>query len=1349
MKKFKRNIAFLLATMMTFGAIPTQALAATRPAVPHTAIPSLVHGNVPFATNGTRFVSHSEARAGGFLNAGPSVRRTGDNANAYQPWRYLRLDFTGTSTSLNPWGNWLGTPETNGDPDEDNPFDEVIETLIGEDNDGLIAELQRWLDNQAPEGSGDREAFISALVTLLGVRPIEALSTGIANYRNPAHAAGGNADTLDTLINEHVQLSWLTLISGTAMTSGQIAAYNLIRNAFVEDEEDEEEYILDIPGQPRAIVSGTLPASLLTLLNEFSSHHPHTPALVGGSIVGGQMQYGPADGLNYVLHILTSIAQPPASYAWLREYGSSLVTQLNMLLSRLIAFTSEDSTTSDLSPVTFVIPLVLQHGEWLTNQGFTGAAGAYPAPTGIAHANHAWLRHAANNARWATPYIVEAGQPAASPLPVGQFIGSNSHPASQIITPSNDINVEFIRETPSHATLYVTINQAGVMYVPMPAQLTNSENNLIVGNGGLGVSVYSTSISAGRDLGNLNANARLVTDRALALTAANGTIAQAQAGYITNTTIPSQGNGRNSIGFNLRIAELVPHHRFGSRELGFHRGTERIAFELVAPAGFSWPSTGFEDGISIDQQHTLGLAFAPFEAQAGRTQHTRTATSGAIYGPATDLFYIYRASATVLRFVERPQANVGSWYIRNAATNVYEFDYSQTGRIVRTAAASPHNVRAQIQFNGIRLVHNSPAPAQTTAEIAIRNIPAGAVFNWGQGGTIAGGGGTLNPNDPNLGGSGVPGLPGAGTGGTQQPGTIHTSSWGPYVASVRPQSNLVVGTVGPHGVTLETLGEIPTLISGRLPIYSTNADVANAVSWQDVAAARVRVSEVIPLSLWSDHQNLFEVTEGVRIERVRLIRNHGGSGREHPANLLEAWNNNALSRTASNANAEQAIGAGAGGTLTAGHGNPSVRINHGQFFIGNLRRANQNHRLGFEMDIYLNIPANFEGPINLYFEPIGHDEARVETYVTIANAVRPIEVETDFTNIRVGYQFVNVGGFTISENEPGALLVNEELFVSLTDFVMPLPDVIIDNSFAVNVSAGDIELSRANHTFDGRQHLMGLQPNIVLTVDRASTVASTIEFTQVRVRSLNNTPLSNVGYDLVVWGPAVVQNFQHIDNTLPSDVRGLSRINGGINNQDGFDGTVQAANQRPGIINNTLASRSLFGTDSLISELFITLDGDLTGAPIVNEVVTISASGSVTVGGQPFSFNPDEFGAPHVNANGVAVLPARMALSILFGADPMDPELFVWDSGNSAFYVDPQGRNIRFQVNNTTMWVGGVARQILSGQGANAFATAAYVDAAQNSRLFVPLRAIAESVGFDVDWNASTSTVTLTPPNAN
>jgi len=153
-----------------------------------------------------------------------------------------------------------------------------------------------------------------------------------------------------------------------------------------------------------------------------------------------------------------------------------------------------------------------------------------------------------------------------------------------------------------------------------------------------------------------------------------------------------------------------------------------------------------------------------------------------------------------------------------------------------------------------------------------------------------------------------------------------------------------------------------------------------------------------------------------------------------------------------------------------------------------------------------------------------------------------------------------------------------------------------------------------------------------------------------------------------------------------------------------------------------------------------------TPAPLVNQVITLNDRGVITVGGNTISL-PQDLGRFHINSNGVSVLPARAVLSVLFGADPYDPHLFIWHPDISTFAIDPQGHNIRIQVGNQTMHVGGAPRTILSGQGATAFPYAAYVDRS-DSRLYVPVRAIAESVGFTVEWNAATSTVTLIPPGA-
>jgi len=149
-------------------------------------------------------------------------------------------------------------------------------------------------------------------------------------------------------------------------------------------------------------------------------------------------------------------------------------------------------------------------------------------------------------------------------------------------------------------------------------------------------------------------------------------------------------------------------------------------------------------------------------------------------------------------------------------------------------------------------------------------------------------------------------------------------------------------------------------------------------------------------------------------------------------------------------------------------------------------------------------------------------------------------------------------------------------------------------------------------------------------------------------------------------------------------------------------------------------------------------------APLVSQIITLNENGVVSVGGNVVTIAED-LGRFHINADGVSVLPARAVLSVLFGANPHDPHLFVWYPDTNTFSIDPQGRNIRIQVGNQTMFVGGAPRTILSGQGDTAFPYAAYIDPA-DSRMYVPVRAIAESVGFSVEWNEQTRTVFLIPP---
>jgi len=180
-----------------------------------------------------------------------------------------------------------------------------------------------------------------------------------------------------------------------------------------------------------------------------------------------------------------------------------------------------------------------------------------------------------------------------------------------------------------------------------------------------------------------------------------------------------------------------------------------------------------------------------------------------------------------------------------------------------------------------------------------------------------------------------------------------------------------------------------------------------------------------------------------------------------------------------------------------------------------------------------------------------------------------------------------------------------------------------------------------------------------------------------------------------------------------------------------------------------MANGQVFNVNTIVNNSFTvtaqwTFGNAQPPAPVVNQIITLDEHGVITSGGNVVNLAAD-MGRFHINADGVSVLPARAVLSVLFGANPYDPNLFIWYADISTFVIDPLGHNIRIQVNNQTMFVGGMPRTIMSGEGDAAFPYAAYVDP-RDSRLYAPVRAIAESVGFTVEWNAETSTVTLVPP---
>lgn len=539
---------------------------------------------------------------------------------------------------------------------------------------------------------------------------------------------------------------------------------------------------------------------------------------------------------------------------------------------------------------------------------------------------------------------------------------------------------------------------------------------------------------------------------------------------------------------------------------------------------------------------------------------------------------------------------------------------------------------------------------------------------------------------------------------------------------VQNNQALNVGTISDWVVTLEVIDEdIPTLLSARLVGQNTE-DTDREVH----GAARVLVSEVVPQS-WHEERGLqLTLPEGVHIREANIETiTRGGridsnlppvyrDALERPGALINHYNWGVQNRVVD-----------------------QVVINNNVITVSNLERVEQNQIIEFYLDLDLSISPAFEGDITLSLGGRGVNNEYDTPYVVIAEAIAPITVNTQVTNIRLGYQFVPVGNFTIVENVAGAFVADQEVFITVTDEIFT--ELAVAPGFNWAITEGDLAVTQMRTPV----HLTGLvqgagAPHIIFEVASASTVPSTIAFSNIQLRQVMVSPLSNVGYNLVVWGPGIAQNFNHplVQTALDGSMDGL----GAVGN---IASTTAYFNLAPEVRLNRVNPRDLFHVSGF-SAPFITIG--TTGTQVVDQVVTFSTAGVVTVGGQAVSLDPAYWGSFEIQ-NGVSLLPARMAFSLFFpGSDPNDNVLFAWDSIENRFTIDPAGRNIQFQRDNTQMIVAGLPRTILAGEGDSAVATAPFIHPTTN-RLMVPVRAFAEALGLSVAWDAATSTVTLTPQN--
>lgn len=102
-----------------------------------------------------------------------------------------------------------------------------------------------------------------------------------------------------------------------------------------------------------------------------------------------------------------------------------------------------------------------------------------------------------------------------------------------------------------------------------------------------------------------------------------------------------------------------------------------------------------------------------------------------------------------------------------------------------------------------------------------------------------------------------------------------------------------------------------------------------------------------------------------------------------------------------------------------------------------------------------------------------------------------------------------------------------------------------------------------------------------------------------------------------------------------------------------------------------------------------------------------------------------DFDVPPMAVDGTTMLPVRMAL------EPLGAE-FVWNGANNTVTITAEGKVIQLIIGSDTAYVDGIAKIMTQ--------PAMAVD----GRTLIPIRFVAENLGYKVDWDGNTNTVIIT-----
>ncbi|WP_017755437.1 copper amine oxidase N-terminal domain-containing protein [Calidifontibacillus oryziterrae] len=340
----------------------------------------------------------------------------------------------------------------------------------------------------------------------------------------------------------------------------------------------------------------------------------------------------------------------------------------------------------------------------------------------------------------------------------------------------------------------------------------------------------------------------------------------------------------------------------------------------------------------------------------------------------------------------------------------------------------------------------------------------------------------------------------------------------------------------------------------------------------------------------------------------------------------------------------------------------------------------------FKVKFYVSTKADAQGDITAKFS----GKAGIEGEVVVAKAVAPVNVEFEKTNVRTGIKGQAIGDITVTEAAKGALIKGKDVTLQLSDGVK------FSGKPSIEVVEGNLEIDESTINVNNGE--------LTFTIDSESTRASQIKISNVKVDLDRTVPEGDI--DVEVGGDALVQNADLATGTA-------------------FDSTdLQIGEKTFPSFDLTTSSIEVgeFDKNYVMKKAIATVVTPAEGNQTVGEVV-------FTVGGTTYTENGVEKTmdvAPFIEASRT-YLPVRYVAK----AVGVEGENILWDEATRKVTILKDGRVAQLTIGSNILTVNGAQIPM--------DVKAKVVD----GRTVLPLRAVAQALGAQVDWNEADQTVTV------